>query len=86
LTNIGEAGFTGELQGELGAGGAVVYRRAQETTVTFAGECSNPSQDPMQVTGTARYFTLGEAGILYCDKPAEPGTLAEAAVDFCATE
>ena len=86
LTNTGQDGFTGQLSAELGADGAVVYRGAQETTVTFAGDCSNPSEDPVAVTGSARYFTLGEAGVLDCAKPAEPGTLAEAATEFCTTE
>jgi hypothetical protein len=86
LTNTGQDGFTGQLQAELSTDGAVVYRGARETTVTFAGDCSSLSGDPVPVTGSARYFTLGEAGVLDCDKPAEPGTLAEAAADFCATE
>ena len=86
LTNTGQEGFTGQLQAELSTDGAVVYRGAQETTVTFAGDCSSLSGDPVPVTGSARYFTLGEAGVLDCNKAAEPGTLAEAAADFCATE
>ena len=86
LTNTGQDGFTGQLSAELGADGAVMYRGAQETTVTFAGDCSKPSEDPVTVTGSARYFTLGEAGVLDCAKPAEPGTLAEAATEFCTTE
>ncbi|MGB7979780.1 MAG: hypothetical protein WCF36_03180 [Candidatus Nanopelagicales bacterium] len=86
LTNTSQDGFTGQLTGELGADGAVVYRGAQETTVSFTGNCSNPSEDPVAVTGSARYFTLGEAGVLDCAKPAEPGTLAEAATEFCTTE
>jgi hypothetical protein len=86
LTNTGNDGFTGQLAAELGAGGAIVYRGAKEATVTFAGDCSNSSGEPVPVTGSARYFTLGEAGVLDCDKPAEPGTLAEAATEFCTTE
>ena len=86
LTNTGQDGFTGQLQTELGANGAVVFRGAKETTVTFAGDCSSPSGGPVPVTGSARYFDLGEAGVLDCAKPAEPGTLADAAADFCAPE
>lgn len=86
LTNTGQDGFTGQLQAELGADGTVVFRGAQETTVTFAGDCSNSSDSPVPVTGSARYFELGEAGVLDCGKPAEPGTLAEAAAESCTTE
>ena len=86
LTNTGQDGFAGQLQGELGADGAVVFRGAKETTVTFAGDCSSLSGGPVPVTGSARYFDLGEAGVLDCGKAAEPGTLAEAAADFCAPE
>jgi hypothetical protein len=37
------------------------------------------------VAGSARYFTLGEAGVLDCELSAEPGTLAEVAADSCTT-
>ncbi len=43
LTNTGQDGFTGQLQADLGADGTVVFRGAQETTVTFAGDCASPS-------------------------------------------
>jgi hypothetical protein len=86
LTSTGQDEFAGRLEAELSTDGAVVYRGAGETTVTFAGDCSNPSGDPVPVTGSARYFTLGEAGVLDCDQPADPGTMAEAATEFCATE
>ena len=36
--------------------------------------------------GSARYFELGEVGVLDCGQPPEPDTLAEAAAPFCATE
>jgi hypothetical protein len=83
LTNTGQAGFTGELTAELGEDGAVVFRGAQETTVTFAGDCSRGSEGPTPVTGAARYFTRGEAGVLDCSEPAGPGTLAAVAAEFC---
>ncbi len=86
LTNTGQDGFTGQFQGQLDGDGAVVYRGAKQTTVTFAGDCSSPSDGPVPVTGSARYFDLGEAGVVDCGKPAEPGTLAEAAAESCATE
>jgi hypothetical protein len=86
LTNTGQDGFTGQLEAELGADGAVVYRGAMATTVTFTGDCADPSGGPAPVTGSARYFDLGEAGILDCGKPTEPGTLAEAAAESCAIE
>jgi hypothetical protein len=86
LTNTGQDGFTGQLQADLGADGTVVFRGAQETTVTFAGNCANSSDSSVPVTGSARYFELGEAGVLDCGKPAEPGTLAEAAAESCTSE
>ena len=86
LTNAGQDGFTGQLSAELGADGAVVYRGARETSITFSGDCSSPSGDPVTVTGSARYFTLGEAGVLDCDKPTQPGTLTAAAADLCTTD
>jgi hypothetical protein len=86
LTNTGQDGFTGELQAQLGADGAVVFRGAKATTVTFTGDCSSASGGSERVTGSARYFELGEAGVLDCGKPTEPDTLAEAAAPFCATE
>lgn len=85
LTN-NDQGATQQLGAKLGHDGAVAYRGAKEMTVTFAGDCPSPSGDPVRVTGSARYFTLGEAGLLRCGKPAEPGTLAEAAAEFCATD
>lgn len=86
LTNTGQEGFTGQLQAELGADGALVYRGAQEMTVTFAGDCSSPSDGTVPVTGSARYFDLGEAGVLDCGKPAKPGRLAQEAAESCTIE
>jgi hypothetical protein len=86
LTNTGQDGFTGQLQAELGADGTVAFRGAKETAVTFVGDCSSSSDVTVPVTGSARYFELGEAGVLDCGKPAEPGTLAEAAAESCTTE
>lgn len=88
LSNDGQPGFTGELEGTLGDDGTVAWRGAQEMAVTFAGDCSGPSGDPVPVAGSARYFGPGEAGLLDCDEAgdAEPGTLAAIAAESCTVE
>lgn len=85
LTNAGQAGFSGELEAELGVAGTLVYRGAHQVAVTFTGACSGTAGGSVPVTGSARYFDLPEAGALDCDRRAEPGTLAAAAATFCST-
>lgn len=88
LTNAGQPGFTGELEGRLGGDGTVAYRGAREMAVTFAGTCSGPSGEQVPVTGSARYFGLAEAGLLDCGTTvsAEPGSVAELAAEICTIE
>lgn len=85
VDNVG-TGFSYRLGGSVGAEGTVVYSGAREVAVTFTGECAGPAGDPVPVTGTARLFDLGEVAPVACGQPVEPGSLAEAAAEFCTTD